>query len=373
MRILAIKLKQIGDVLLCEPALRAIKTRFPNAHLTVIVNSYTAPMLKYADYIDELLGYDRRLKKLSVLKRIKGELNFCKNFFLNNYDIAINFASGDRGAIYSLLSGAKYKIGFFAKKGFVGKNLIYDKLLIEPDTHAVMHDLYLVCEGLDILPRDYEVKLYLKDKTIEDAKNRLRNLGINQEDLLVYLHPITHWSFKSWRDDYMATVINWFLKNGIKIIIGGNGAREKRRVENILSFVNKTGVINLVGKLNLEELCGIIYHCHLFFGIDTAPMHIAAALNKPVIALFGPSLTHRWGPWENNVSYPVKSFQSPYKRKGVQSLGKHIIIQKEWPCVPCDKKGCNNKGFSECLGEIKPKEVINILQEKISQLSPVFP
>ncbi|AMM39812.1 lipopolysaccharide heptosyltransferase III [Candidatus Desulfofervidus auxilii] len=372
MRILAIKLKQIGDVLLCEPALRAIKTRFSNAHLTVIVNSYTAPMLKYADYIDELLGYDRRLKELSVLKRIKGELNFCKNFFLNNYDIAINFASGDRGAIYSLLSGAKYKIGFFAKKGFVGKNLIYDKLLIEPDTHAVMHDLYLVCEGLDILPRDYEVKLYLKDKTIEDAKNRLRKLGINQGDLVVYLHPITHWSFKSWRDDYMATVINWFLKNGIKVILGGSGEKEKRRVENILSFVNK-GVINLVGRLDLEELCGIIYHCHLFFGIDTAPMHIAAALNKPVIALFGPSLTHRWGPWENNLSYPVKSFQSPYKRKGVQSLGKHIIIQKEWPCVPCDKKGCNNKGFSECLGEIKPKEVINILQEKISQLSPVFP
>ena len=144
MRILAIKLKQIGDVLLSEPALRAIKAHFPNAHLTVIINSYTAPMLKNASYIDELLGYDRRLKNLTPLKKIKGELKFCKRFLLKDYDIAINFSTGDRGAIYSLLSGARYKIGFFTREGFLGKNLIYDKLLKEPDTHAVMHDLYLV-------------------------------------------------------------------------------------------------------------------------------------------------------------------------------------------------------------------------------------
>ncbi len=368
MRILAIKLKQIGDVLLSEPALRAIKAHSPNAHLTVIINSYTAPMLKYADYIDELLGYDRRLKKLSILKRIKGELKFCKNFFLNNYDIVINFATGDRGAIYSLLSGAKYKIGFFTKNGLIGKNLIYDKLLIEPDTHTVMHDLYLVSKGLDILPNDYKVRFYLKDKVIDRAKNRLRKLGIKQGDLLVYLHPITHWPFKSWRDDYMAVVTNWLLKNNIKVIIGGNGDKEKRRVENILTFVNKGEVINLVGKLDLEELCGIIYHCHLFFGIDSAPMHIAAALSKPVVALFGPSLTHRWGPWENDLGHTVKPFRSPYKKNGIQFLGKHTIIQKDWPCVPCDKKGCNNKGFSKCLDKIKPEEVISILQEKISQV-----
>lgn len=368
MRILAIKLKQIGDVLLSEPALRAIKTHFPSAHLTVIVNSYTAPMLKYVDYIDELLGYDRRLKKLSILKRIKGELKFCKNFFLNNYDMVINFATGDRGAIYSLVSGAKYKIGFFTKNGLIGKNLIYDKLLIEPDTHTVMHDLYLVCKGLNILPNAYKVRFYLKDEIIDHAKNRLRKLGINQGDLLVYLHPLTHWSFKSWRDDYMAIVINWLLKNGIKVIIGGNGEKEKRRVENILSFVNKEKVINLVGKLDLEELCGIIYHCHLFFGVDSAPMHIAAALNKPVVALFGPSLTHRWGPWENDLCHTVKPFQSPYKKNGIQFFGKHIIIQKDWPCVPCDKRGCNNRGFSKCLDEIRPEEVIAILQEKMSQV-----
>ena len=118
MRILAIKLKQIGDVLLSEPALRAIKAHFPNAHLTVIINSYTAPMLKNASYIDELLGYDRRLKKLTPLKKIKGELKFCKRFLLKDYDIAINFSTRDRGPFTLSSQGQGIKLDFLQGRGF---------------------------------------------------------------------------------------------------------------------------------------------------------------------------------------------------------------------------------------------------------------
>ena len=97
----------------------------------------------------------------------------------------------------------------------------------------------------------------------------------------------------------------------------------------------------------------------LFIGVDTAIMHMAAAVDTPVIAFFGPSAAFNWGPWDNDM------FESGYKKNGIQKMGKHIVIQHNWDCIPCIKDGCGGSKISECLMEFDMTEIYKIIEERI--------
>jgi len=94
--------------------------------------------------------------------------------------------------------------------------------------------------------------------------------------------------------------------------------------------------INLAGQLTLQELGALIAKARFFFGADSAPMHLAAAVNTPAVALFGPSGAFNWGPWGEG----------------------HLVIQKEMECVPCGRDGCEGTKISRCLTELTPEEVL---------------
>ena len=132
----------------------------------------------------------------------------------------------------------------------------------------------------------------------------------------------------------------------------------------------RLGVVDLCGKTNIKQLAAISEVSDLFFGVDSAPMHIAAAVGTPVVALFGPSGAFHWGPWDNESSkLSIKSleFKTPYPEKsGIQTFGIHTVIQQDWKCIPCGKDGCDGTKISRCLEEIKTEEVINILKGKLN-------
>ncbi len=92
-------------------------------------------------------------------------------------------------------------------------------------------------------------------------------------------------------------------------------------------------------------------------------MHISASNDTPTLAFFGPTIPYAWGPWDN--SKMVNGY-SCYR--GEQSMGKHKIIQKSWECVPCDKKGCNNSGKSDCLIEWSEDEILQKIREFIDAI-----
>jgi len=113
-----------------------------------------------------------------------------------------------------------------------------------------------------------------------------------------------------------------------------------------IAKATKCSPINLGGKLSLEQLVAIISHATLFIGIDSGPMHMAAAVNTPVAAIFGPQTKVTWGPYGEN----------------------HVVIQKEWDCVPCIRKGCNDSGKSRCLDELSFEEVIGAVEPRLRSI-----
>lgn len=340
-KILIIKLRHIGDVLLTVPTLRAFKETFPGADISVLVNSGTEDALAGNPVIDELLVFDRKTKSLPPAKKYMNEIRFLKNIRARGFDMTVDLTGGDRAAIVSFMSGARYRLALDpGNQGFFGKRYLYTHLTcMEGSKHMVLQNLDMAGR-FGISTDNTDVDFFIPEDIKASVKEKLAAHNIKERDTLVHIHPTSRWMFKCWDDKYMAEIIGWLLDNHIKVVVTSAPFKnELDRANNIISFVearsSSAGLVNLCGKTSIKELAAISDASDLFIGVDTAPMHIAAAVKTPVIALFGPSGEKEWGPYG----------------KG------HIVVTKNLPCKPCTKGMCEGIQLRECMSAIKPRDV----------------
>lgn len=395
-KILVIKLRHIGDVLLTVPVFRALKENFPQARISALVNSGTEEVVSGNPLIDELIVFNRNAKNLNPIKRYINEFSFFNKIRAQGFDMAVDLTSGDRAAMISFISGAKYRIAYDpGKDGFWGKRRLYTHLAKKDGSeHMVLQNLNIV-KQFGISTDNLAVDFFIPDEARMFAKKIIEENDISPHPPLVkegarggkvvHVHPTSRWLFKCWKDEYMAEVIQWLLeKNANVIVTSSPDNRELEKAKKILSLVSEFtppnippfarggigGVIDLCGKTDIKQLAAISASSDIFLGVDSAPMHIAAAVGTPVIALFGPSGAFHWGPWDNKcslLSALSSQLKSPYsQRRGVQTFGMHTVIQRDWECIPCGKDGCNGSKISKCLDEITPEEIKEIIAKKIS-------
>lgn len=368
-KILVIKLRHIGDVLLTVPVMRALKATFPDSDIFVLVNKGTEDVLSGNPLIKEVIPFERKIKDMSFMKRIGKEISFLKMLRAKGFDMTIDLTGGDRAAVASFSSGARYRIGMQTGKGFVGKRLLYTHSA-EPDgrKHTVLQNMDVV-EKFDISTADLSVDFHVPQNERESIKKALEKGNINPDDIIVHIHPTSRWLFKCWKDEHMAEIIRWLIQNGIKVILTSSpDKREMEKAENIISLVSAEyagGLINLCGRTSIKGIGAVSEASGLFFGVDSAPMHIAAAVNTPVVALFGPSGAFHWGPWDNEGV----ELKPPYNKKnGLQTFGMHTVIQRSDDCIPCGKDGCSGSKKSRCLDDITPEEVKVVLEKKLEAI-----
>lgn len=374
-KILVLKLRLIGDVLLTVPVIKALKGAFPEAGVSVLVNSGTKEMLTLNPLIDEMIVFERGLKSGSFTGRVGGELRLLKGLRGRGFDMAVDLTSGDRPALLGFMTGARYRLGFDpAGKGFAGKKHLYTHLAKRPKLkHVVLRDLSLL-EAFGIGRNDLSVDIYTSPSVEALVEKILKEAGCSNAPF-VHVHPTASEFYKCWTDEGMASVMDAIQDAGFRTVVtSGPDIRELDKVASIIDLM-RTRPVDLSGRISLKGLAALSRRAALFFGVDTAPMHIAAAVGTPVVALFGPSGAFDWGPWDNiENSRPGKSFggdgeasiQSPYTGLGgVQTSGAHTIIQRGWECVPCGKKGCRGSGKSDCLADLKAEEVMGIIRERL--------
>ncbi len=198
-----------------------------------------------------------------------------------------------------------------------------------------------------------------------------RTNNVTEHDTIVHIHPTSRWLFKCWKDEYMAEIMEWLLgRNIIVIVTSSPEMREMEKAKKILSLVAPNQrLLDLCGKTTIKQLGAVSEVSSLFFGVDSAPMHIAAAVGTPVIALFGPSGAFNWGPWDNESSRSgvrISGSWNPYvRRNGTQVFGEHTVIQREQDCIPCGSDGCEGSKISRCLEEISVDEVRTVIEERL--------
>jgi heptosyltransferase III len=298
-RILVIKLRHFGDVLLMTPLLSTLRANYPNALIDVLVYEGTEAML--AGNQDVYLAYtvDRNLKHQRLKAQYRGEQALWNSLRTGHYDLVINLSDQWRAALYCRFLKPTFSLGFrYPKRNNRLWQACYSLLVDVADTskHTVLNNLdILVPLALPTIITTVTQTWRQRDVDEIDRLSRRHHLTD-----FVLIQPTARWAFKTWTVEGFSAVINHLTAQGRTVVItGGRSLDEAAMISAIMAgCLSPQRVVNLAGRLDLPELAVLIDRARLFIGVDSVPMHMAAALKTPSVVLFGPSNRAQWAPWQ---------------------------------------------------------------------------
>ena len=309
-------------MLVSTPVITALKEAWPNCHLTYLVPKGTEDMVAGHPGLDDLMVVDRRGETWSRALRLV-------NLRRRRFDLVIELSGGDRGAIYSWLTGAKERLGFARP----GMSFWQRRRFYPPAAPATGQDAPGGPKSGSRAGPGYRAPnprlRFFWDQAVEERIQDLLTAHKLPPGGFVVMHPGAGWRFKCWTPQGYARVLE-ALQNEWRlpvILTGTKAAHEQELISRNFAGKPRQSPINLAGRLSLKELGALIAQARFFFGMDSAPMHLAAAVETPAVALFGPSGVFNWGPWGEG----------------------HLVIQQDWACVPCGRDGCEGSKISRCL------------------------
>jgi len=336
--ILLIQLGDIGDVVLSTPCIRALRDRYPQARIVVAVWDKAAELLEDCPWLDHVVAVTKGSR--SLLEEVFFQLNFFRKLRNFHFDLAIDLRTGTRGGILALLSGARQRIGFYAEDGKLWRNRVFTSLLhreYAPDQHVVDYLLSLL-EAFGVTTEEHSPTLVVSGGKLEKTEDFLKEEKIEPGSMLIAVQPFSLWRYKEWGQEKYISLINWLIERQNATVVVTGSVPERQRAEEIVRNCDKR-CYNLAGKTSIAMYAALLKKCHLFIGVDSAGLHIAAAVGTPTVSIFGPSSPISWAP------------------RGACRL----VVQKEFDCLPCRQKGCNGSEKSRCLDELTVNEVVEKL------------
>ncbi|MFH0809953.1 MAG: glycosyltransferase family 9 protein [Pseudomonadota bacterium] len=338
MRLLIVKLSSIGDVTqaLCvlEP-LRALCS-----HLGWIVEAGSLELIDGHPLIDRVhLFPKQRLKE--GLKRGPWGLATCglmrelrglrEDLGRERYDTVLDMQGLFKSALVVGLCPARRKVGFEATREF--SHLVLTERLPQgrPERHAVLKYLDLV-RGLGAGVERVTFPVAVRP----DERRRVEDLAAGAEGRLITVCPRTRWETKLWPAERFAALVRVLVRRlGAGVALAGALA-DHDGLEVMRREAGEEGILNLAGRLNLREFAHLSRISRLVVSCDSGPMHLAAAVGTPVVALFGPTAPWRTGPFG----------------------GGHRVVRKELACSPCFRRTCASRACMLELGEAEVLEAV---------------
>jgi len=342
-RILVIKLRHHGDVLLASPVFTVLKNAIPGAEIDALVYAETAPMLEDHPAIARLHTIDRSWKRQGLFVQARSEIALLRALAARRYDLVVHLTEHPRGAWLTRLLRPRYAVA----RELPGAHWLwrasfshYYRLPRGTPRHTVECNLDAL-RRLGLQPAQDERRLVLVPGVASAARAAALMAQHHIEaQRFIQLHPGSRWMFKCWTAEGYAGLIDRLVAEGWRIVItGAPDARERELADAILGALadaSRASVIDLVGQVSLRELAALTREARLFVGVDSAPMHIAAAVATPVVALFGPSGEIEWGPWR---------------------VANRVIASADHPCRPCGIDGCGGGKVSDCLTTLPVERV----------------
>jgi heptosyltransferase II len=322
----------IGDLVMATPILADLKNKFPDSSLTVLAYENLCDLLKKDKNIDKLYCLKKQ-KSIFFKKENKKIISELKN---KSFDYGLLLTNSFSSAFLFYKAKINNSIGY--KKDFRSFFLKYPINLIKENLHQTIKYKNLL-KPLGVEISDTKPKLFIHPEDIKNAKILLYQKGYSDDQILIGINPFAKYGLaKCWPSDRFKQVAQVLAENKKNCIALMGDSESKIFINKIRQNLPKN-VINIAGCTTLLQLACLIKSCKLFITNDSGPMHIASALNTPLIALFGSSSDIITGPYNPE----------------------DIVINKKVSCSPCFKRKCPLD--FKCMNQISTSEVINKIND----------
>jgi len=311
MKILIIRLSSIGDCVLSSPVLEALRDRYPDAHITWAVQAKSVSVVKGLPGLDEVLLWDTKSREKSLRRALQ-------QTWREKFDIALDLHGLDKAALFAFASRAKRRVSGTSAR-FLANRTSNEHVDESEFLHA--REFYLRrASFLDIAPdavSRYYPRVPVQTEHREFAANFLLQMGVEREHHLVGLNLGASVMENRWPPQYLAELALRLVRSDpkIRVLVSGApadaplGAAFSSALDAMLGSENqdeRARIMSSVGRLTLLQLAAVAEHFTAFVTADTGPMHIAAAMSAPVLALFGPANRFHTGPVHKPGTAPVR-------------------------------------------------------------------
>jgi heptosyltransferase-1 len=352
MKILIVKLSAIGDVIHTLPALTALHRHYPDAQIDWLVEDAAADLVRAHASLSRVLVW-RRKEFVRLLKA--GRLPSAGRLFLSlllqlrgtHYDLIIDFQALLKSSLWIFLARGRRKAGF--DQGM--EHSEHSHLFLNERVPAVSMEMHALDRGLTLLhalgiPESqvlYDVPIGEEDG--QAAKLLLLASGVRLDQPLVAINPVAKWPTKLWSAKQFSALAGCMLEKGYQVVF--TGSKEDRAVIDEMALPLGSSVIRLDGRTTLKTLAAVYRIASVVVSTDTGPMHLAAAVGTPVVALFGPTSPWRTGPYG----------------KG------HVVLRAGVSCSPCFSRSCKTTELEPvaCMNRITVEQVVEAVGRTVTE------
>ena len=348
-RVLVIHLRQFGDVLLTSPVFSALKKHAPHLEIDALVYDHTVEMLTLHPAIAKV-HHLRRRKDLAFGARMRAEFELLRDLRARRYDMLISLGLHPSAVWLNWILRPRYHV--VPQKGGP-----YDRLWSRNFTHVFKftpnrrrHHVELNLDALrqcGLFPDEEERGLVLVpgEGTETSVRNRMAAAGLARGGF-VLVHAPSNWTFKCLPPQRTARLVEELAKRGERVVLTAAPAETDLALVRAIRAACSVDTVDFSGQLSMKELAALIAQAKFVIAVDSAPMHIAAAMQTPVVAIFGPSNEFTWGPW-----------RVPHR----------LVSSDRHHCRPCNNAGCGGSGVSDCLATLPVESILTAANELLAE------
>jgi heptosyltransferase I len=332
-RILIVKLSAIGDIIHTLPAAAALRRAYPEAWLAWMVEKAGASLLRGNPDLDELITVDTPAWRANWWMGLRHAWYVTRHLRRAGFDLCIDFQGLLKSALFAYLSGAPRRLGFPRQVCREPLSAVFTNLYGptgDPTMHVV-DQLVELLKPIGVATTERRFTIPRTDADEHFAERVWRELGLRSDVPVVTLHPGAAWETKRWGELNFARLNDALIRRFQVRTLLTWGPGEEALIQRVVRATAYTPPI--APATTLLQLAALIGRCRAFIGGDTGPLHLAAAVGTPTVALFGPSNPRRNGPY---------------------GLG-HVVLHRTLPCSNCYQRTCTHW---ECLPSIAVDTVV---------------
>lgn len=331
-KILIIRNDGIGDVLNSTPAISALRDAYQDAHISVVVRPPGAEVLILNPHIDQILIYDRD----SLHRSLKSRWRFFRQLRDESYDMVVVLRNSSQSNFMAYVSGARYRVGRRSERKRFSSTLTHAVTSRDPKgtKHEIDRNMDIV-HLVGVVDGSRDLVLRLSEEEQVWAQDFILKAAQPRAPLLVGIHPGGSSFDKLWPAENFAGVADRLIQDFDAKIMIFSGHGEDDLVRSIQESMTHSPI--LAAGLQLRQFAALVAECSLFLCNDSGPMHIAAALKVPTVAIFGPTDHVRWKPRNENA----------------------VVVKRDMDCWPCSAHKC--KRVFECTKLLPVKDVWNAI------------